>query len=95
MNWKINIIIIIGWVIAGIFFRWYNLHENPPLAGATFFIITLSYLMIIFAPLTNIFILWYQNKKGRVNVAGSVIFTGIAIGALIFLLAITGMFAFT
>lgn len=95
LNWKINIVIVLCWVVAGVFFRWYNLHENPPLAGATFFIITLSNLMIIFGPLTNIFILWRQNKKGRINVASSVVFTGIAIGALIFLLAITGMFAFT
>jgi len=87
--------IFVGWIVVGVTFGWSILYKNPPLAGASFFILTSSFTIAVVAPIINSLIAWRQIKHGRFQPIKSVALTLVSIFVMLFLLLASGIFNFT
>lgn len=94
MGLAVIIKIVISWALIGVLFGGLALYLLNPLAGLTFLIIVVSTLLVFVAPLAHIGILWFQQKRGRINHGLAIYYmiVGLLVGLL--LIVFSGLFNF-
>lgn len=86
--------IVVSWVLVGVLFGGLTLYLLNPLAGLTFLIIVASALMVLVAPIAHVGILWFQQKKGKINHGLAIYYMVIGVVVVFLLLAFSGLFDF-